>query len=64
MKEKYEVKITKYVDGKPCEMLLGDVNSLNDLIENIDSFVERMKPITIDEETQKMVDDMFEDLKK
>lgn len=60
MKEKYEVKITKYVDDKPCEMLLGNVNSLNELTENIDSFVERMKPIPIDEEISKITDKMFE----
>lgn len=52
-KEKYEVKITKYVDNKPCQMLLGDVNSLNELIENIESFVDRMKPIEIEEEIAK-----------
>lgn len=60
MKEKYEVKITKYVDDKPCEMLLGNVNSLNELTDNIDSFVERMKPIPIDEEIYKITDKMFE----
>lgn len=59
MEEKYQVEITKIVNGEKVEYLLGDVNSLDELIENIDSFVERMKPLPIDLKTSKLVDEML-----
>ena len=46
MKEIYQVEITKIVDGKKTEYLCGDVKSIDDLVENIESFVERMRPLT------------------
>lgn len=55
MKTKYQVEITKIVDEKPVEYLLGDVNSLEELISNIDSFIERMKPLKKDKEIDKIV---------
>lgn len=45
MKMRYEVQITKFVDGKPCELLVGNTNALDELINNMDKFVERMMPL-------------------
>ena len=43
--EKFEVEITRTEDGEKVEYLYGNVDSLDDLITNIDKFVERMRPI-------------------
>ena len=42
---KFEVEITRTEDGEKVEYLCGNVDSLDDLITNIDKFVERMRPI-------------------
>lgn len=64
MEEKYEVQIIKMVDGKRVESLLGYVDSLDELVANINEFVKRMKSIPIDEIISKKVDKMFDELKK
>lgn len=45
MKSKYyEVEITKIVDGKKVEYLVGTVKDLDELVNNIEEFIERMRP--------------------
>lgn len=64
VKEEYEVQIIKMVNGEKVESLLGYVNSLDELVANIDKFVERMRPLPYDPEIEKSVNKVFENLKK
>lgn len=41
----YEVEITKIVDGKRTEYLVGTVKDLDELVNNIEDFIERMRPV-------------------
>ena len=43
--EKYKVEITRTEDEKNVEYLCGSFDSLDELVTNIDKFVERMRPV-------------------
>ena len=66
MKKKYEVEITKIIDGEKCEYLSGYVNDLDELVENIEVFIERMRPVgdvkknyTLEQLKQKVINYLY-----
>ena len=45
METKYVVEITKVTNEEKCEYLVGNFKNLDELVGNINKFVERMRPI-------------------
>jgi len=54
-KIEYVLEITKYVNSKREEHLMWGRSNLDELIENIEEKVERMRPIELTDEERKMM---------